>query len=493
MTTPPLKLFNSLTRQVEQFVPIHAGEARVYSCGPTVYNYQHVGNMRAYVFADTLGRTLSWAGYDLTHVVNITDVGHLTSDADAGDDKMEKAAASAGKSAWDIAAYYQRVFEDDLARLNIRKLQHPKATDYVEAMIEWGKGIEDKHCYRIESGLYFDVTTVPEYGRLARAVTEEGEARIESVEGKRNAADFAIWRTTPEGEDRQMEWDSPWGRGAPGWHIECSVMSAELLGHPFDIHTGGIDHREIHHPNEIAQNQAHNCREKSGANIWMHNNFLVDRRGKMSKSTGDFLTLQALVDRGYHPLAYRMLCLQAHYRSELEFTWEGLGAALVRLKRLVMGLRQAQDQWSQEAGLAPPPPTRADGLRAEVTHPKLAPLLEKFENALADDLNTAIALTALEEVLATKKMPKDQKGILALGMMWPLGLMILPREELRLRPAGAQVTEAEIEAELVRRKEARAAKDFALSDAIRDDLAAKGVEVMDGDPLGWDWKLEHFA
>ncbi len=407
-----LKLFNSLTRSLETFQPIHPGEARVYSCGPTVYNYQHVGNMRAYVFADTLGRVLSFKGYDLTHVINITDVGHLTSDADAGDDKMEKAAASAGKSAWDIARHYQEVFEADLARLNIRKPQHPRATDYVEGMIAWGKEIEEKHCYRLDSGLYFDVSTVPDYGRLARAVTDEGEARIESVEGKRHAADFAIWRTTPPGESRQMEWDSPWGRGAPGWHIECSVMSAELLGHPFDIHTGGIDHREIHHPNEIAQNQAHSCGPDTGARIWMHNNFLVDRRGKMSKSTGDFLTLQALVDRGYHPLAYRLLCLQAHYRSELEFTWEGLSAALTRLKRMVMSAAPLRD--------AP----------VGDVHPKLAPILGRFDAAISDDLNTAVALTALDEVLGMKKVELSDKrcGRRAYGRRaWPAAARAVAR------------------------------------------------------------------
>ncbi len=214
------------------------------------------------------------------------------------------------------------------------------ATDYVAAMIDYAKSLAAKHCYELDSGLYFDVSTVPEYGRLARAVTEEGEGRIEGVDGKRNAADFAIWRKTPPGESRQMEWDSPWGKGAPGWHLECSVMSAAELGMPFDIHTGGIDHREIHHPNEIAQNQAHECSAHSGANIWMHNNFLIDRGGKMSKSAGEFLRLQLLVDNGYHPLAYRLMCLQAHYRSELEFSWEGLQAALVRLKRMVMAFRK---------------------------------------------------------------------------------------------------------------------------------------------------------
>ena len=470
-----LRLFNSLTRKLERFVPREEGRANVYTCGPTVYNYQHIGNMRAYIFADTLGRALTSAGYDLTHVVNITDVGHLTSDADAGDDKMEAAAARAGKSAWDIAAYYQGVFEDDLARLNVRPVQHPKATDYVEAMVAWGRAIEPKHCYLLDSGLYFDVTTVPNYGALARAATEEGEGRIESVEGKRNAADFAIWRTTPPGETRQMEWDSPWGRGAPGWHIECSVMSAELLGHPFDIHTGGIDHREIHHPNEIAQNQAHGCTADSGAKLWMHNNFLVDRRGKMSKSTGDFLRLQTLVDRGFHPLAYRLMCLQAHYRSELEFTWEGLEAALTRLKRMVMAAERLCD-------VAP----------SGNDHPKLQPLRTKFEAAMADDLNTAIALTAFEDALAIKKVDAGAKRTVIEGMAAVLGLSILDleRRDLRLRPDTASITEQEVGARIDRRKLARAEKDFALSDTLRDELTVEGVEVMDGDSLEWDWILK---
>ncbi|WP_435417138.1 cysteine--tRNA ligase [Parerythrobacter aurantius] len=494
MTDTPLKLFNSLTRQLEEFQPVHTGvvgdpaqppEARVYSCGPTVYNYQHIGNMRAYVFADTLGRTLQWKGYKLTHVINITDVGHLTSDADEGEDKMEKMAAREGKSAWDIAKFYQEDFERDLARLNVQPKQHPRATEYVAAMIEWGKRIAPEHCYELDSGLYFDVSTVADYGRLARAVTEDGEGRIESVEGKRNAADFAIWRKTPPGETRQMEWDSPWGKGAPGWHLECSVMGEALLGFPFDIHTGGIDHREIHHPNEIAQNQAYCCNAKdsgglddarnSGATIWMHNNFLVERSGKMSKSSGEFLRLQLLVDKGFHPLAYRMMCLQAHYRSELEFSWEGLEAALVRLKRMVMAVERLAD-------------AAAGGT---TDHPKFAPALAKFDEAMADDLNTAVAVTALEDALATKKVDDGIKRAVIERMDAVLGLNLfgLTRADLRIRPKEAQITEAEIEAALAERKEARAAKDFARSDALRDELAAKGVEVMDGDPLGWEWKL----
>ncbi|MFM2301617.1 MAG: hypothetical protein RLZZ84_1353 [Pseudomonadota bacterium] len=478
----PLRLFNSLTRQLETFQPVHAGEARVYTCGPTVYNYPHIGNMRAYVFADILGRTLSFKGHKLTHVINITDVGHLTDDGDAGEDKMEKMAVQRAQSIWDIARHYTEAYWADVKALNIRQpAQWTIATEFVPQMIEFAKSIADKHCYELSSGLYFDVSTVADYGRLARAQTEDGEGRIEAVEGKRNAADFAIWRKTPPGEKRQMEWDSPWGRGAPGWHLECSVMSGQLLGFPFDIHTGGIDHREIHHPNEIAQNQAFCCAggldvpANSGARVWMHNNFLVERSGKMSKSSGEFLRLQLLIDKGYHPLAYRMMCLQAHYRSELEFSWDGLGAALVRLKRLLMAVANLRGQADVAAGWGA----------------KFAPLMERFDAAVSDDLNTPVALTVLEEVAALKKVDAGEKlaAIAAMDAVMGLGLLTLERAELRIRPKAATMSEADIEAALAARKEARANKDFAASDALRDDLAAKGVDAMDGDPLGWEWKL----
>ncbi|MBE1529174.1 cysteinyl-tRNA synthetase [Sphingopyxis sp. OAS728] len=472
----PLKLFNSLTRSLETFEPVHPGEARVYSCGPTVYNYPHIGNMRAYVFADTLGRTLSYKGYKLTHVINITDVGHLTDDADAGEDKLEKAAAERAQSIWDIARHYTEAYWADVKALNIRQPAHWSiATDYVPQMIEFAKTIADRHCYELESGLYFDTTTVADYGRLARHGTDEGESRIDPVDGKRHPADFAIWRKTPAGETRQMEWDSPWGRGAPGWHLECSVMSEALLGFPFDIHTGGIDHREIHHPNEIAQNQAHSCSDASGARIWMHNNFLVERSGKMSKSSGEFLRVQLLIDKGYHPLAYRLMCLQAHYRSELEFSWDGLGAALTRLKRLVMAAASVREAEASE------PADR-----------RLTDLLAKFDAAVSEDLNTAVALTLLEEAAAMKKIDAGQKrgALTAMDAVLGLDLLTIKRADLRVRPKSAMISEAEIEATLTRRKEARAAKDFAASDALRDELIAAGVEVMDGDPLGWDWRLE---
>jgi cysteinyl-tRNA synthetase len=489
MTDVALKLFNSLTRSLGVFEPVHPGEARVYTCGPTVYNYPHIGNMRAYVFADVLGRTLSWKGYKLTHVINITDVGHLTDDADAGEDKMEKMAAERAQSIWDIAEHYKEAYWADVRALNIRQpAQWTVATDYVPQMIEFAKGIAEKHCYELDSGLYFDVATVSDYGRLARAQTEEGAnglgARIEAVEGKRNAADFAIWRKTPAGETRQMEWDSPWGKGAPGWHLECSVMSGEVLGFPFDIHTGGIDHREIHHPNEIAQNQAHCCTnglddpKNSGARIWMHNNFLVERSGKMSKSSGGFLRLQLLIDKGYHPLAYRLMCLQAHYRSELEFSWEGLAAALTRLKRMVMAVERLKL-----------------GLGSDWTPTSLERILSdhstSFTGAMSEDLNTPRAITAFEDLLFDKKIKPDEKAqtLADMDAVLGLGMFTLTRTDLRMRPVTATITEAEIDTALTRRKEARAAKDFAASDAIRDELAAQGVEVMDGDPLGWEWKL----
>ncbi|NCP12101.1 MAG: cysteine--tRNA ligase [Sphingomonadales bacterium] len=476
-TDAPLRLYNSLTRSLETFTPVHPGEARVYTCGPTVYNYPHIGNMRAYVFADVLGRTLSWKGYKLTHVINITDVGHLTDDADAGEDKLEKAAADKERKGekttiWDIARHYTEAYWADVKALNIRQPAYWSiATDYVPQMIAFAKSIADEHCYELDSGLYFDVSTVPDYGRLARAVTDDGESRIEPVDGKRNSQDFAIWRKTPPGETRQMEWDSPWGRGAPGWHLECSVMGEKLLGFPFDIHTGGIDHREIHHPNEIAQNQAFCHSDASGANIWMHNNFLVERSGKMSKSAGEFLRLQLLIDKGYHPLAYRMMCLQAHYRSELEFSWEGLQAASVRLKRMVMAVEKVRE-------LAPAQPSGEFHMA----------VVEQVDRELSDDLNTPRALALFEATLGGSAGASDRlNAISRIDEVLGLNLIALTRADLRIRPKDAQITEAEVDAELRRRKEARAAKDFAMSDAIRDDLAAKGVEVMDGDPLEWEW------
>ncbi len=469
----PLVLYNSLSRSLETFEPIDPENVRVYSCGPTVYHYAHIGNLRAYVFTDTLARVLTWKGWPLTHVINITDVGHLTSDADAGEDKMEARARATGQDIWAIAAHYTAEFKRNLRDLGIRDpSRFPLATDHVQGMIEWGEAIEAKHCYRLDDGLYFDTASVPDYGRLARSGQDEREARIDEVAGKRQPEDFAIWRTSAPGENRQMEWDSPWGRGAPGWHLECSVMSRQYLGERFDIHTGGIDHREIHHPNEIAQNQAMSGTPDTGATFWMHNNFLVQRAEKMSKSSGEFMRLQTLVDRGFHPLAYRLMCLQAHYRSEMEFSWEGLAAAQTRLKRLVQTV---------------------EALRARADAPSgasAAVYRERLDAAVSDDLATPRALPVLDELLADKRVsPGDRLSALAeFDAVLGLQLTTLTRADLRVRPADAAIDGETIAARLAERREARGAKDFARSDAIRDELAAAGVEVMDGDPLGWDWR-----
>ncbi len=476
MTRIPLTLYNSLTRQLETFKPTDPTDVGLYTCGPTVYNYQHIGNMRAFLFADTLGRVLRWKGWPTTHIINITDVGHLTSDADVGDDKMEKAAAAQGRSIWEIAAYYTDVFKRDVARLNIvPPARWAVATDHIAEMIAFAEQIAPKHCYMLDNGLYFDVTTVPDYGRLARGGNDDIESRIEPVAGKRNPQDFAIWRTSAPGENRQMEWDSPWGRGAPGWHLECSVMSKHYLGAHFDIHTGGIDHREIHHPNEIAQNQAHCDCGDTGATIWMHNNFLVERAGKMSKSTGQFTTMKTIVDRGFHPLAYRLMCLQAQYRSELEFSWENLAAAAIRLKRMVQAVETLR---AREPG-----GPSGSAMR----------YADRLEEAVSDDLATPRALPILDELLADKRVaPADRIAALDdFDAVLGLNLATIRREDLRIRPVSATIDEEAIAARLADRRDARAAKDFEASDAIRDELAAAGVEVMDGDSLGWDWKIAH--
>ncbi len=474
MTRTPLTLYNSLTRQLEPFRPIDPTNIGIYSCGPTVYNYAHIGNLRAYVFTDTLSRVLTWKGYPLTHIINITDVGHLTSDADIGDDKMEAAARASGQDIWAIAKHYTDAFKQNLVDLNIREpSKFPLATDHIAEMIAFAKAIAERHCYVLPDGLYFDTTTVPDYGRLARSQDDAGESRIDPVEGKRHPQDFAIWRTSAPGENRQMEWDSPWGRGAPGWHLECSVMSKKYLGATFDIHTGGIDHREIHHPNEIAQNQAHCDCGDTGATLWMHNNFLVERSGKMSKSGGAFTTLQTLIDRGFHPLAYRLMCLQAQYRSELEFSWENLAAAQTRLKRLAItvdALRQRPPGGPSGSALA---------------------YRDRLDAAVSDDLSTPRALPILDEMLGDKRVaPADRlDALIDFDAVLGFDLATIRREDLRVRPADAKLDEATIDARLEERRAARAAKDFPRSDAIRDELAAAGVEVMDGDPLGWDWKL----
>jgi cysteinyl-tRNA synthetase len=367
-------------------------------------------------------------------------------------------------------------------------------------MIAFARVLEARgSTYQLDGGLYFDTTTVPDYGRLAGARGDETVGRIADVEGKRHPADFAIWRSSAIGADRQMEWESPWGPGAPGWHLECSVMSLKYLGTQFDIHTGGIDHREIHHCNEIAQNQAYHDTETSGANLWMHNNFLVDRGGKMSKSKGGFATLNGLVERGVHPLAYRLLCLSSHYRSELEFSPEALSAALIRLKRLIIGVGQLRAKVGALPWLRPAEEmtaTRGASLtyqRAAIEErlsAKAASLVQAFDAALSADLMTPQALPLLEDALADKGLEPEERLRIVASFDLALGLNLLTadRRALALRPSAATLAAEEVEALLDERQQARVAKDYARSDILRDRLLAEGVEVMDGDPLRWEWR-----
>ena len=330
-----IQFFDTYTRTTREFQPLQPPEVGLYTCGPTVYDYAHIGNLRTYIFEDILRRTLEFNGYRVKHVMNITDVGHLVSDADSGEDKMEKGSRRTGKSAWEIAEFYTQAFRQDLKHLNI---QEPviwcKATDHIAEQINLIRCIEEKgYTYRTSDGIYFDTSKLPSYGYLGRLDIEGLQAgqRIDMGE-KRNPTDFALWKFSPTDQQRQMEWESLWGKGFPGWHIECSAMSEKYLGSYFDIHCGGEDHITVHHSNEIAQTEA--CYGTRLANFWLHGYFLQLDDAKMSKSAGEFLRVQLLIDKGYDPLAYRFFCFSASYRAKLNFNWEGLDGAAKALDRL---------------------------------------------------------------------------------------------------------------------------------------------------------------
>ena len=330
-----LRIYNTLTRQKEDFTPIHEGKAYMYSCGPTVYNYAHIGNLRTYIFMDLFRRTLRYDGYKLKGVMNITDVGHLLSDGDTGEDKMQKASREQKKSPWEIAAYYTDVFFTDLKKLNIGKPEIiAKATDHIQEMIDYvQKLVEKGYGYEIDDGIYFDIGKFPGYGKLSRLNLEEQQAgaRVEVNSQKRHPADFALWKKAEP--EHIMQWPSPWGMGYPGWHIECSAMSLKYLGMPFDIHTGGVDHIPVHHENEIAQNEA--LTGKKSVNYWVHGEFMLVNNGKMSKSLGNTYRISDLEERGYKALDFRYFCLNTHYRKKLNFTFEGLDAAKAAYARLL--------------------------------------------------------------------------------------------------------------------------------------------------------------
>jgi len=451
-----LYLYNTLTRQKEEFVPIRPGEVGLYTCGPTVYNFAHIGNLRTYIFEDVLKRVLAFNGYTVTHVMNITDVGHLTGDRDMGEDKMEKGALREGRTAWDIAEFYTRAFKQDIARLNILEPSiWCKATDSIPEQIDLIRVLEQKgFTYKTGDGIYFDTAKFPGYATLSTQnldALQEG-ARVEKNPAKRNATDFALWKFSPAGATRQMEWDSPWGVGFPGWHIECSAMSMQFLGEQLDIHCGGIDHVDIHHTNEIAQSEA--ATGKKFFNVWMHGAFLNIQGGKkMAKSEENFLTLDnALVKRGIPPLAYRYAAFQTHYRKPMEYTDESIQAAKNGLEHLCNQVREVA-----KGGDAPGGAHSASR--------------EKFMEAINDDLNMPRAMAVIQEMLKSD-IPGAEKHATILDFDRVLGLSLGQVD----RP---QELPAEVQALVDARRRARASKDWAGSDRLRDEILALGYTVKD--------------
>ncbi len=477
-----LSLYNTLSRTVEPFVPLVEGTAGFYGCGPTVYNYAHIGNLRAYVTHDILVRTLRRAGMKVTHVMNVTDVGHLTGDVDTGDDKMVKSAEERGKSVLEVAAFYTDAFFKDTAALNIERPDVVcKATEHIADMIALIVRIEaNGYTYSAGGNLYFDITKFPAYGELARLKLDDlkAGARIGVDENKRNPLDFALWFTKSKFENQALTWDSPWGRGYPGWHIECSAMSMRYLGESFDIHAGGIDHIPIHHTNEIAQSES--ATGKRWVKYWVHNEFLVMGKDKMSKSKGGFLTLQSLVDAGYHPLDYRYFLLGGHYRSQLQFSYDALDGARNARKALTERIRLL----AEKAGGAPP---NASLDRAALSEKGRA-YLDAFDAALNEDLSTPRALAELWGLVRDGDLDAAEALRLAFDMDRVFGLKLA--EEAAAGAANADEDPAfvaEVEALIAKRTEAKKARDFAAADAVRNALKERGVILADG-PAGTTWR-----
>ncbi len=448
----PIFFTNTLSKSKEEFEPIVPGKAGIYTCGPTVYDRAHIGNLRSFIFADVLRRVLEGNGYEVKHVVNITDVGHLVSDADEGEDKMEKGSKRAGKTAWEVADEYTKLYLADSERLNLLEpTVRPKATEHIAEQIEMIEALEKNgHTYRISDGIYFDTSTLADYGRLSGQKLEdkEGGARVDIGE-KKNSANFALWKFSPEGEQRQMEWPSPWGVGFPGWHIECSAMSEKYLGVPFDIHTGGIDHIAVHHENELAQTEG--ARGKLEANYWLHNEFLLVDGGKMSKSSGNGYTLADIADKGFSPMAFRYFVLGAHYKTPQNFTWEAVQASQNALDNLIDAVREL------------PKPGSVDETSKE-----------EFLAIVNNDLDTANALAFFFEVLQDSSMDSSTKSatlqffdsVLGLGLDRYIGIPL--------------VVPVEVQALVDERLETRKAKNWKESDRLRDVIAGLGFLVEDG-------------
>jgi len=488
-TNHQLRLYNSLGRRMEDFTPSGAVTG-IYSCGPTVYAFPHLGNMRPYVFADTLRRAFRWRGVEVRHVVNITDVGHAVADSDTGEDKLEVAAARERRSVLDIAEFYTSAFFVDMAALNVMPAdEYPRASGYVPEMIEFAAELEAKgFTYQLPSGLYFDTAKDPGYGELAQ-MNAEGQleaARLEHVEGRRRKTDFALWRAEDPGQRRVLRWDSPWGWGAPGWHLECSVMSMALLGQHFDIHTGGIDHRELHHVNEIAQSQAYLADGRPWVRYWLHTEFLQLGEQKMAKSAGGAPRLADLTEAGYHPMAYRLFLLGSHYRSQLDFTPAAVEAAQATLRRLVARIQP----------LRPLPPVEtlaAAQAMLAAGDPVAARLLDSIDAAIAADLSTPKILATLQDALRDPDItPGGQRIVVAAAdALLGLSLATLESADLEHRRAPSELSDEELHAieQLVAdRTQARKERDWPRADQIRAELDELGVEVTDT-PTGPVWQL----
>jgi cysteinyl-tRNA synthetase len=490
-----LRLYNSLGRRMEDFVP-STDLVGIYSCGPTVYSFQHLGNMRPYVFADTLRRALRWKGIPHRQVVNITDVGHAVADSDTGEDKLEVAAAKERRSVEEIAAFYTSDWLDAMAALNVQPADvYPRASEYVPQMIEFAKRLEEKdYTYPLPSGLYFDTSKSPGYGTLARLDLEgqrEG-ARVEHVEGRRNKSDFALWRAEDPGRRRVMRWDSPWGWGAPGWHLECSVMSMALLGDHFDIHTGGIDHRELHHVNEIAQSEAYLGDGKPWVRYWLHNEFILLDSEKIAKSAGHTLRLADLAESGYHPMAYRLFLLGGHYRSQLDFTTQAMDAAQATLRRLVTRVEPLRplptvQTLEQARALLPADDALLPNDRSAARY------LEQIDEAIASDLATPKILAALQESLRDPEIGVEGQRLVVAVVDALLGLRLddLDAREVDRRRSAADLDAAEmetIEHLVAERTQARKEKNWSRADEIRAELDKLGVQVTDT-PAGPVWEL----
>ncbi len=448
-----LKLYNTLSRNKETFTPIN-DTVRIYSCGPTVYSFAHIGNFRAYVFMDTLRRVLKYNGYNIKHAMNITDVGHLESDADEGEDKIAKAAKKENKDPYEIATYYTNIFLRDLDRLNIDRPEIIcKATDHIQEMIEFVSDIvKNGYGYETSRGIYFDISKLDKYPVLSdRKIDEQiAGARVEVDKEKRNPEDFALWIKAPE--KHLMKWESPWGLCYPGWHIECSAMGSKYLGEEFDIHTGGVDHIPTHHENEIAQSKGR-C-GKIPARFWMHCNFLQVDGGKMSKSLGNIYTLDNLKEKGIEPLSYKLFCFSSHYRSKLNFTFDGAISSNTSLMRLKEGYqRHLQGTENIEKEL-------------------IDEFEEKFHKAINDDLNMPLAMSVVWDVIRYPEKSKEFAKLLT-KFDEVLGLEIDKQIESN------EAIPEEIQKLVEERQKARENKDWEMSDKIRDIIKEKGYIIKD--------------